>query len=141
MFGIGICPGGDAMKRPVFIASALTLGITAACAPTAPLVLTPEAQRITVGQSDPGPGYLVIDGVDVVDGSGCGAFGTRGSFNGALRKLRYEANLLHGDFIKIVSTKEPYATPAGPNGYGGCFHNAYSISAIVYKKQDSTETP
>ncbi len=129
------------MKILTFLGCALALAITTGCARTAPPVLTPEALRITVGQSDPGPGYLVVDGVDVVDGSGCGAFGTRGSFNGALKKLRFEAGVLHGDFIKIVSTKEPYATPAGPNGQWGCFHNEYSISAIVYKKTESTETP
>jgi hypothetical protein len=129
------------MKRLGFVVCAFSLVMAAACAPTAPLVLTPEAQRITVGQSDPGPGYLVVDGVDVIDGSGCGAFGTRGSFNGALKKLRFEAGRLHGDFIKIVSTKEPYATPPGPNGQWGCYHNAYSISAIVYKKSESSETP
>ena len=126
------------MKR--LLSVVVTLIIAPACAPTAPLVLTPEAQRITVGEADPGPGYQAIEGIEAEDGSGCGAFGTRGTFNGALNKLRYQAGQLHADFIKIISTKEPYLTPAHGDNWA-CFHNEYSISAIAYKKTAATEAP
>ena len=122
------------MQRLALLVFVFALVFSSGCTPTAPLALTPEARRIPVGQSDPGPGYSVIDGLDVVDGSGCGGFGSRGSFNGALSQLRYKAGLLHADYIKLVSTKEPY-------GDGRCFHNEYSISAIVYKKAAAADTP
>jgi hypothetical protein len=122
------------VQKTALLLVLFALVITAGCVPTAPLVLTPEAQRIQVGQADPGQGYLVIQGIDAIDGSGCGAFGSRGTFNGALLQLRYDAALVHADYIKIISTKEPY-------GDQHCFHNEYSISAIAYKKTDAAGTP
>ena len=122
------------MKGLVFLVCVGSLFIAAACAPKVPLVLTPEAQRIPVGEADPGQGYQVIEGIDVQDGHGCGMYGTLGTFNGALIQLRYEAGLLHADFVKIIAMRTPY-------GDGNCFHNAYSISAIAYKKTAATEAP
>lgn len=64
------------------------------------------------------------------DGSGCGAFGSRGTYEGTVNSLKNQAHAIGADFVQIFTITEPHFRP-------GCFDNVYTISGSAYKKSTS----
>ena len=113
--------GRTRIRAVVFAAAMFAVpacgGRIPAPAPSDPLVVSkqeppPEAQRIA--------------DVQAVDGSGCGIFGTAGSYEGALSKLRARARALGADFVQLTSVKEPIHDRQ-------CAHKAFKVAGVAYR--------
>jgi hypothetical protein len=88
--------------------------------------LTPGAQRLRTGKSDPDPSMRELGQIEAVNGSGCGGFGTRGTYEGALNELKNRGAAMHADYVEIFTVTEPHAAP-------NCFVNEFIIRGTAYK--------
>jgi hypothetical protein len=93
----------------------------------APIPLSPEASQVRIGKSDAGEGYLEVGAITATHGGGCGAYGSRGTYEGAYAILKNKAATLGADYVQIFTMSEPHPT-------GGCFVNAYTITGTAYRK-------
>lgn len=100
--------------------------LLAACA-APPMALAPNATRVQLGKSDPGNNYELIGPVSGIDGTSCGAYGYKGSYERAVTDLRNKAAGMGGNYVQLVTISEPHRA-------GGCFVNEYRVSANVYRK-------
>lgn len=115
------------MKSFYTVVLLVMVSILVNCAASVP-ALTEKGRAVTVGKSDPGSSYREIGPIEGVHGQGCGGFGVRGSYTGAMVKLKNTAGLIHADFVQIYTITEPHLA-------GGCFDNKYIIRGVAYKKR------
>jgi hypothetical protein len=115
------------------LATALCFGLLA-CAST-PVPMTPEAEHVQVGRSDPTDNYELIGPITAYDGNGCGLYGRRGTYENAINALRVKAVSMGADYVSITKITEPHL--ANPN----CFANPYVISGMVYRKTSESPSP
>jgi hypothetical protein len=106
--------------------------LIAGCKSAPPVFLSPNAENIKVGKSDPDNNFDMIRAVTVYDGEGCGGFGYRGTYERAVTELRNQVFIMGGEYAQIISIREPHLR-------GGCFDNVYSITANVYMKASELE--
>lgn len=97
---------------------------------SAPIQLTTGAEKVRVAKSDPPHDYAEVGHLTGSDGAGCGAFGSRGTYEGAVNSLKNQAHAIGADFVQIFTITEPHFRP-------GCFDNVYTISGSAYKKSAS----
>jgi len=103
--------------------------LLAACA-AGPVTLTRDGQRVQVGKSDPDRSqYDEIATVEAVHGSGCGGFGTQGSYEGAYSLLRNKAAEKGADYVELLTVTEPHSD-------GKCANNEFSMRGIAFRKRD-----
>lgn len=101
----------------------------------APIVKMSEgASTVKVGKSDPADNYSEIGPITASDGSGCGAYGYRGTYDRVVVILKNMAYQLGGDYVQIFTMTEPHLR-------GGCFDNAYTISGTLFKKTSDSPSP
>jgi hypothetical protein len=112
-------------------AGVLVLIVLLACGGAA---TTPEtsadAKKIEIGKGDPPPGFKQMQTLEVKHGDGCGAYGEKGTFDGAYAMLRNEAARIKADYVQMMTVTEPYSD-------GNCAHNEYKITAVAYRKGKS----
>ena len=118
------------MKHIIIIA-ALLVCISGCAAKKVPK-LSAEAKAVRVVKADPDNRYSELGPITASDGSGCGLFGTLGTYDNTVFKIKALAARRGGDYVQIFSMREPYFRP-------GCFDNEYSISGTLFKKTASEQ--
>jgi len=106
--------------------------LTVGCART-PLLLSPDASDVRTGKADPIGNARELGPVTATDGSGCGLYGYRGTYERAYIQLKNNAAALGANYVQIYSISEPHLS-------GGCFVNVFSISGMAYKIGPAEET-
>jgi hypothetical protein len=97
-FAVGLDCGFDAFEptrmRLLPFLSAVLVGSACATAEIPPV--QGPAAAVKIGKSDPTPDMQEIGPIEARNGSGCGAFGELGSYDGALAVLRNNAATMGG---------------------------------------------
>ncbi len=106
----------------------------AGCVTVPPMQLQPGARNVQVAKADPGDNYEIIGPVSGFDGSGCGGFGYKGSYERATTSLRNRTLAMGGNYAQLISLTEPHLT-------GDCFVNEFAIRATAYKKVRDRPSP
>lgn len=112
-------------RRSLLALASVVMVMSTACATSKPIELVPGAKDVKIYSSDPPENLKVIDEVIVSDGNGCGAYGTRGTFDNARLKLRNRVVKIGGTAARIDVVTQPYND-------GSCLHNEYTLRATVY---------
>jgi len=99
--------------------------ILASCVANA-VPLTPGGQAVLARKSDPPRGAQEIGPIEVTHGSGCGGFGEKGTYEGALALLRNRGARMGADYVQIMTMTQPHSEV-------GCFDNSFVIRGIAYK--------
>lgn len=116
---------GDTYMNPRYAGLALLVATLVAGCSTRPQQLVPGAELVQVGKGDVA-NYQYIGEVSGVHGAGCGVFGYRGSYAGAVADLRNKAKAMGANYVQIMSQTQPF--PAH-----NCFVNEYIIDATAYR--------
>jgi hypothetical protein len=96
------------------------------CAQSAPPALGPDPIRVE--RDAPPAGARALGQLKAVDGKGCGVFGTQGSYEGAVARLREQARTLGADYLQVTDVKVP-----PPNHE--CLEKEYTVTAVAYRVQ------
>ena len=108
--------------------------LTTSCA-SPPVQMTPGAEKVLVSRTDPADNFELIGPVTAQDGSGCGMYGRRGSYDDAVVAIRVKAAQMGANYVAIITITQPHRA----NQY--CFANAYSISGMAYRKVADAPSP
>lgn len=100
-----------------------------------PVRMNSAAEAVQVGRSDPADNFSLLGPVTAQDGSGCGGFGRRGTYDNAIVALRVKGAAMGANYVSITRIREPYL--ANPN----CFENAYIISGMAYRRVSAAPSP
>ena len=100
-----------------------------------PVQMTSDAERVLVSRTDPADNFELIGPITTQDGSGCGMYGRRGSYDNAVVALRVKAAQMGANYVAIITITQPYL--ANQN----CFANAYIISGMAYRKVADAPSP
>jgi hypothetical protein len=84
------------------------------------------AYRVTVGKNDAPPDAVELGPIAGTHGGGCGNWGERGNFEGAMVQLRNVAAMRQANYVMLVSTVEPHFEP-------GCHNNEFTIRGVAYR--------
>lgn len=99
----------------------------AACGGMAPLPpASAQATEVTVAKADPPPGSADLGPIEAAHGEGCGGFGERGTFEGAMIALRNAAAARGANYVALIATMSPHLS-------GGCFDNRFVLQGIAYQ--------
>ena len=120
-------PRAMRMVRP-----ALLCLVLAGCAASTPEPQTPGAIR--VDRAPPPARARKLRELKAVDGHGCGIFGTLGTYEGAVTKLRDQARALGADYVQVTDVKEPAATHE-------CVEKAFTVSGVAYASTERAVAP
>ena len=102
---------------------------------SAPVVqLAEEGRAVKIAKSDPADNYTEIGPITATDGTGCGGFGYRGTYDQAVKKIKNLGASMGGDYVQIFSIKEPHLRD-------GCFDNVYKINGTLFKRTANSPTP
>jgi hypothetical protein len=112
------------MSRLPGLTVALIVSLLASCSVSSPPPHHPGELRIN--KASPPAGAQPLGPLRAVDGSGCGMFGTPGTYAGALAKLRARAEALGADYIELTLVKEPYVDHQ-------CKHREYLLEGKAYR--------
>jgi hypothetical protein len=112
------------MPRLPGLTVALIISLLASCSVSSPPPHHPGELRID--KASPPAGAQPLGQLRAVDGSGCGMFGTPGTYAGALAKLRARAEALGADYIELTLVKEPYVDHH-------CKHREYVLEGKAYR--------
>jgi hypothetical protein len=121
------------VRRRALLLSASLIGLVAACGGGDVAPLTPSAQSVSTGEAPPA-GARYIGAVRGSSGSGCGVFGVKGSYEGALADLRNRAAELGGNFVKIENV-------IGPHDESGCHSSAFEIRGVLFMIAQDVPSP
>jgi hypothetical protein len=88
--------------------------------------LSAEATAVTVRKGDAPPGSQEVGTIEGEHGSGCGAFGEKGTYEGAMNALREKAVSLGADYVALISVTEPHRS-------GECFDQRFTLRGLAYK--------
>jgi hypothetical protein len=105
--------------------------ISSACAPATE---AKSVDPIRVEKDPPPAGATLLQTLTAVDGQGCGVTGTRGSYKGAIKKLRARAKAAGADYVQITSVKEPYAEHQ-------CTRSVYTVVGSAYRVAAAPQQP
>src|SRR5258706_8085070 len=122
------------MKKRTASLSVFVALVSVACARAPLATLSPGADAVRVARNDPGDNYQQLGSITARDGRGCGGFGTRGTFEGAVIDLRNRAYEMGADHVQIFTLREPHRV-------GDCFRNEYVISGTAFKKVRDLPSP
>ncbi len=84
------------------------------------------SEAIDVRESDPPPGSKSLGPIESANGRGCGLYGAKGSYDGALAALRNEAEERGGDFVRVTRVTEPHVE-------GGCYEERFVIRGMLFR--------
>jgi hypothetical protein len=106
----------------------LTVALVFGCATAtpAPAPATSPGAAIRVDKAPPAPGAQALGTLRAIDGKGCGLFGTRGTYEGALAKLREQAQKVGADYVQLTSVTEPL-----PNHQ--CVEKEYTLTGVAFR--------
>jgi hypothetical protein len=107
---------------------ALTVAFVFGCgtATPAPAPATGPGASIRVDKSPPAAGAQALGTLQAVDGKGCGLFGTLGTYEGAVAKLREQAQKVGADYVQLTSVTEPRAERQ-------CVEKEYKLTGVAFR--------
>jgi hypothetical protein len=108
--------------------------VLAGCVAAPPLAITPGSESVRVGSNDANPGDEEIGPVTATHGNGCGGFGFRGSYEGAVVELKNKALAMRADYVQILTLREPHSEPY-------CYVNEYVINGSAYRRGPKGAAP
>ena len=76
--------------------------LTTSCA-SPPVQMTPGAEKVLVSRTDPADNFELIGPVTAQDGSGCGMYGRRGSYDDAVVAIRVKAAQMGANYVAIIT--------------------------------------
>lgn len=94
---------------------------------TPPPKLISGAETVRVGKSDPDSSHQYVGEITAIDGNGCGAYGRRGTYQGAITNLRNQAYTMGADYVQITNQTAPRRTD------NQCFFNEYQLDGTAYR--------
>jgi hypothetical protein len=121
------------MRAGHFVAASLAT-LLAGCIEADLPQLTTAGQAVATGKSDPAPGTRDLGPIEASNGSGCGAFGTKGTFEGAMIDLKNRAATLGANYVQIFTLTEPH------HG-GGCYVDAFVIRGLAFRVPNAANAP
>lgn len=89
--------------------------------------LDDNLSNLTINKNHPGNDYIELGLVSGVNGSGCGIFGRRGTYEGALTVLHNKASHLGANYVQIIAIQEPHIVT-------DCMDNEFKIIGKAFKK-------
>jgi hypothetical protein len=109
-------------------AAALVCFLTVAvgCATADVPELAAGGQRLRTGKSDPDPGMRELGPIEAINGSGCGGFGAKGTYEGALNELKNRGAAMGADYVQIFTMTEPHRTAS-------CYDDEFTIRGMAFK--------
>lgn len=81
-------------------------GLLLASFSTPPPKLISGAETVRVGKSDPDASHQYVGEITAIDGNDCGAYGRRGTYQGAITNLRNQAYTMGADYVQITNQTE-----------------------------------
>ena len=93
--------------------------------------LSPKAQAVEIAKGDPPQGARLIGPIEASHGNGCGAYGRKGTFEGAMNALREEGARRGADYVELVTSTEPHSET-------GCFDQEFKLRGMAYKLAATT---
>ena len=84
------------------------------------------AERVRIVKSDLGPEFEEVGLIEVIDGEGCGYFGSRGTFQGVYNLMKNRAADIGADYVEIMTWTEPHTD-------NGCFDNRFVARGVGFK--------
>ena len=111
--------------RPIRFVAASLATLLAGCIEADLPQLTTAGTVVATGKSDPAPGTQELGPIEASNGSGCGWFGARGNFEGAMVDLRNRAAAMGANYVQIFTLTEPH-------GSGFCFIDAFTIRGLAF---------
>lgn len=122
------------LRRAAMVASTLgryamgTIAIVAiaGCFTASVPPMSPKASTVAIRKGDPPAGAIELGPIEAQNGGGCGGFGARGTFEGAMAELRNTAAARGADYVVLVSQTEPHAEPA-------CYVDGFVLRGIAYR--------
>jgi Domain of unknown function (DUF4156) len=108
---------------PLFVVIAVLLACGAA-AKVQPVSV--QAQSVTVRKSDPPPEAKEVGPIESEHGNGCGLYGKKGTYEGAMNGLKEKAAARGADFVSLISVTEPHSEH-------GCFDQRFVLRGMAYK--------
>lgn len=106
----------------LFLSFILLLGCTAT-----PVAMQSDSTHIEVSTLPPGHGYTQRGPITARHGGGCGLYGSRGDFEGAMNILRNRAAELDAEYVHILSQQ-------GEHMKGICLDRSYTINGMAYQR-------
>ena len=119
------------LRVPSLIVAAFVSLLASCSAGTQPLHHPGE---LRIDKASPPAGARPLGELRAVDGSGCGMFGTAGTYSGALAKLRTQATALGADYVELTLVKEPYVDHQ-------CKHREFLLEGKAYRVHAAPATP
>lgn len=104
----------------------LVFPLTACGGVAANTQLVPGAAEVRTGKSDPPEGFVEIGPIEAVHGTGCGAFGKLGTYEGAYSVLRNKAAEMGATYVRINTMTEPHSEAS-------CYNNTFVIRGTAYR--------
>jgi len=98
---------------------ALSMFALAACGATATAVQpSPRAASVKISKAEPAENCSEIGPIEGIHGSGCGAFGRAGTYEGAYTTLKNNAVVKRANFVRIDQQIPPHSE-------NGCFDQRF----------------
>ena len=107
--------------------SAAIVAISLLIAVCSAAVAQTDVSSVQVGSESPGNDYSQIGPITAKSGGGCGLFGKKGTFQGAMTSLRKEAAEMGADYVQILQQE-------GEHMAGACLSRGYTIDGYAYKR-------
>ncbi len=93
-----------------------------------------RTESVVVSKTDPPTGYVDVGTITGFDGTGCGAYGRRGTYEQAVARLRGNARRRGVDYVKVVEVIKPHAGTL-------CFDNGYELHGTAYRRPPGSSAP
>jgi hypothetical protein len=115
------------MRRSALLGFGIAAAALSGCGVAASVPpVSATAAKVNVVKSDPPAGAQLIGPVEGTHGSGCGMYGRKGTFEGALATLREEAARKGANYVTLVMVTEPHSE-------NGCFDQEFRVRGMAYK--------
>jgi hypothetical protein len=103
------------------------VGIVGGCATADIPAVSNAASKVTIRKGDPSDEYQELGPLTATNGSGCGAFGELGTYEGAMAEMKNRAAAMKADYVRLDLAKEPYLAP-------NCRVNEYALRGVAFKR-------
>jgi hypothetical protein len=107
--------------------------VVAGCS-AADVLVAPDASRVQVGTRPPVGPHEQVGAVTATHGGGCGLYGRRGTYEGAVAILRNKAARLGANYVQVLRVTEPHLE-------GLCMYQGFVIDGMAYRTTHAGGSP
>ena len=108
------------------VISLITILLLVGCT-ASQVAMRPDSANVQVGSNPPGSDYIQVGPITAKHGGGCGYFGSKGDFEGAMTILRNKAAERGANYVQILMRQDEHLD-------GVCLDRGYAIDGYAYKK-------